>query len=561
MTRPIVAAAIAVLAAAPAAAWGNDPISEPSSALDRPEWMWPTPNDRAQLAGGAMPDRLYFNAQLSANEIATLPQAPGGRMPPVIVSAEAFLGYWRDCNNDGYVGNRLTGQTKYVAATATLDLAVCPPGSAFNPGSSISAGPIYGLVRPMVYEFIQVGDERGYLDNTPVPYSLHDPAARVWGDVGLPTERARATPATYPFPTDVWDSWNAHFAYVDALTFGRASTTYGRATTGLPVTVAPTMYDTPLSAAPTPLSRVRGLYSQESRESPDGRPLVAIWECNPASPRADPTLAPRADPDGSVFDSLNNTMKGATVVIPRAPPATPGARVQLGQGCDGPANGGVLADGLGQPVVLDRKWVTNTASKATTDFVFVPTPPFQEPRHQTLPWALIRHNGATGAWFTRDPQLMDASDARNAHYFTFYAKVGAAGLTGRNSGAPSFTAPGAIALPGARVVAGEVLAPAFVYGAEACAPPRRLGWDCSNFGSGLPSPEWERLKDPRFGATLGETYQLRDTDCVDLTPALGAETNAAKDDANFAWNYGVTAIFNRNVPEDVGHALFPTYCV
>ncbi len=421
------ALAAAVLALLPgAAAWGNDAIEEPSSVHDRREWMWPTANDRTQLVAGELRDRLYFNVQLTVEGIAAMPQAPGGRASPVLVAATGLLGYWRDCNNDGYVGNRATGQLRYLAPGAAVDLAVCPPGSAFNPGTGASTGPVWGRIGPMIHEMIHVGSHRGYLDTTPIPYSIRDEAARVWGDVGRPEERAFQSAHGYLLSTTV--------------------------------------------AGETPFGLVGG-------------------------------LTVTADPDA------------ACDVVPCA---APDAALDA------------LALRAGPPTA---------APKRSNDFSLAPFPPFQEPRNSLWPWTLAGLNGAVGGWYSEQSQIMNATEARGARFFTFYARVGAAGLNGLNHGPPTFRAPGPSGLPGARLARGEWAAPTFVYGEEACREPRATGWDCAAFPSG-PFPAWTAAR-PTWGVDLAERYHMRDTDCIDYTPAAPDVAAEARANANYAWDYAL----------------------
>ncbi len=435
MRRRALPVTIVLLLAPTAASWGNDAIDEPSSRFDRPEWMWPTANDVNARVDGIVRDRLYFNAQISVLGLATVPQAPGGRVPLAVVGAEALLGYWRDCNNDGYVGNRLTGQVKYLAAVGGVDGRVCPPGSAFR--SALS---------PYVYELIQVGSHRGVGANH--AFTINDPAARVWGDFHRPDEPA------YAQALDVAESTGIVEGEGSSLRLGDFAV------------------------------RLGGLA---------GDAALAKWR-------------------------------------------------------DGPLDLDDLAFRLRNPY---------SPLKRENDFVLTPNAPLDGGVNFNWPWAIANLNKDAGGWYSREIHVMNVSEFRQASYATFYASVGPVGLHGRNAGSPVFQAPGPIGLPGARIERGEWTAARFAYGAEACAAPAVTRWDCANWPGG-PFPAWEATYDRVWGAILGAPYHLRDTDCFDLTPAAPDVVHEARANANYLWDYTLTAASGA-IAREVGTA-FPTEC-
>ncbi len=576
-------AAILTASAVPlVAGWGNDAIQEPSSVYDSRSFMWPGPNDRTALVSGLMSDRVYFNAQLSTGFVTRHVNAPGGRLDsPTLVHADALLGYWRDCNNDGYIGNKLTGQKTYVHTTSPspVDTSVCPAGSIFWHGSEpLAPNAPYNRVCCMVHEFVDIGPWTEFPECytvSPFPrcasWSVPDDLSRVWGDIGLPGEpwvkhvgfrdAIAENPAVLLFYDGTFDSWNGHLRYVDGVTIGQLAATYA----GLPI-VAGDLYATPLATQPTPLRTVRYqvLTSGEIDNDWSGRPLVRTWECT--SPDAEPALAPGVDSGGSVVDSANNTAMGArtTIVVPNpaGPQPITSAQLFVGPGCDGSNGQQVFNQGLVLPHPEDETLPTEL-QKVTPDWFFQYRAPLSEPRNQLAAWGTVPRADRTtgGTWYAHQMYFNDGPIDRDADYYTFYAYVSNLGLAGRNNAGinyATFQAPGASGLPGARVVNGVPQAPSWTYGAEACGTPSRLGWDCTNFPGG-PFPAWEKYEHPWWGLTLAQPYNLRDVDCTDFTIAAPNEEQILKDNTNALWEAAI-GFTGPDVSGEVGTAAFSEYC-
>ncbi len=556
-------------AALPAASsWGNDPIQEPSSRFDLPQWMWRTANDRHALVNGEIQERLYFNGQLANAFALRNVNLPGGRLEPVLVKADALLGYWRDCNNDGYVGSMYLGMKDYTVPEAALtphpvDTTVCPPGSQFH----IPAGwpGVWRNLGAVIHEFIDVGPARQYYFPW-ITWQVNDPDARVWGDLGRPDEPRRIaasfrdpaaeSPSVLAFPRGTFDSWNGHFRYADMLTFGELSRAYH----DTPI-VGGDLYAMPFASQATPLRAVRyQAYSQANEDNDwQGRPMVRVWDC--AREDAEPTLSPGYDSSGALVDSVNHTFMGARTRLVVPSPVGGGgialATLYVGPGCDGSAGQQTFNDGLVVPHPEDPT-LSATAQKTTVDMFFQYRPPHDQPSDMsTAMWGLVPRLDRTfsATWYGHQVFVGDGAVDRDADYFTFYAKIGPTALA-----APAAVPKGSgLSLPGARVVAGAVQVPTWRYGEEACASPRadRNGWDCSSWPA--PSAAWDVHFNGDWGVKLGETYHLRDTDCVDLTPAAPVETGIVKENANFAWNYAVTSA-GSDVAEAVGENLFTGIC-
>lgn len=170
--KPVLALAVLALSLAPAAlAWVPDTgwDDEPSTAHDTPDKMFQSPN-----AGPAQ--RAYFAGTLNAQR-----------------RFEAMLGYWLDCNGDGFVGDLLTGARDYYVLSFPAN---CPP-----PYVSV----VGGLIR--VDELREIGPGAQTL-NGEVP----DKDARVWVDWGEPGAPFLGTGVktrvdeelTYHGPSGVW---------------------------------------------------------------------------------------------------------------------------------------------------------------------------------------------------------------------------------------------------------------------------------------------------------------------------------------------------------------------
>ena len=61
----------------------------------------------------------------------------------------------------------------------------------------------------------------------------------------------------------------------------------------------------------------------------------------------------------------------------------------------------------------------------------------------------------------------------------------------------------------------------------------------------------------QWAAVLGDAYQLRDTDCLDMT--VGPEGRAAKDAADAGWTVAYTVLFEEP-PSEIGPRVFQSVC-
>lgn len=153
---------LALLAPLATSAWSTpaDPLPEPSTPEDAPPYMWVEPNDADR-------HRVYFSVSLlpSANSAGSL--------------FVAYLGYWRDCNDDGHVGYGQGGPETYSPALL-LNPAICPVGSPYNTGAAVK-------------EFLWISNGPGG--------DVVDPDAEAWVDWGRVAEAWPGTPKRFATDT------------------------------------------------------------------------------------------------------------------------------------------------------------------------------------------------------------------------------------------------------------------------------------------------------------------------------------------------------------------------
>lgn len=163
----------AVILVAPfgAAEWHTFGSYEPDTPYDGFAREDPNQSDR---------DKLYFNVVLEGGAWGYVnPNA--GVLPPIVNPGEtharlllpapvfgAYLGLWRDCNRDGYVGSAKGALTDY-RAEEPHDRNICPDGGPNAPNDG------------WIHEFRWIVRD-GHVD----PWAILDTSARVWGDIGLP---------------------------------------------------------------------------------------------------------------------------------------------------------------------------------------------------------------------------------------------------------------------------------------------------------------------------------------------------------------------------------------
>ncbi|HEX2021748.1 MAG TPA: hypothetical protein VHH36_03495 [Candidatus Thermoplasmatota archaeon] len=201
------ALALALLLVAPAIpAWSVEGNEEPGTPQDVDHGMWLDAPDEVRVR-----DRVYFN--VIANEAASptrsetttggdlgLNALPGMRVAPHSASFTAWLGIWRDCDGDGYVGSAM-GALWVYRAELPHDPVLCPPGTDFDRDG-------------WVYEFLWISYvNRSNTGGTqPLRYA-YDRDARVWGDLGAPGDPPSRVCELTPTPRGTMRSTGGLLAY------------------------------------------------------------------------------------------------------------------------------------------------------------------------------------------------------------------------------------------------------------------------------------------------------------------------------------------------------------
>ena len=206
-------AAISVAVPAATATWYTDGTFEPDTTFDTGGYMWPTPD--TDPAGR----KVYFNAWADLDYSGVNPNsgATGSRIyvtPSVIFNA--YLGIWKDCNEDGYIGMADGNLAEYPTALLS-NTVICPAGSEFIKGS-------------YVYEFIWVGPTDDIGDDEAQasyghPAIINDTEARVWHDWGFPGQKPGRTCPITPLPAGTTGSTGGLIYYADCFASNRVSQT------------------------------------------------------------------------------------------------------------------------------------------------------------------------------------------------------------------------------------------------------------------------------------------------------------------------------------------------
>lgn len=548
-----------VVAGQAAGSWSIQGAVEPDTAFDVDGgWMHTMPD-----TDPATPSKLYFSvlAMQGVRGALDLPWtarinpnvAPGARLAPVgTLEVLGYLGAWKDCDRDGYVGAAASALAHYPSQLLS-DATLCPEGSPHNFG---------GWVR----EFVWVTP--GIAGGPTEPVSIVDAAVVVWGDLGRPGEAGEALPTCDVTPLAAGTTARSG----GLLRLADCQAGFPLAGVQQSGVVAPLGlgFDDPYHPEkdcghalnqPIPLegdpNRCEGERAGVVEEG-SGRSAATVFDCrepqtvasvrDPTAPAGgrgaltsarvpifnwpvlgqddgtllrvtdvDRRLAPRVDTSGSVYDATNESfaplvslcgsavpvwawsIAGRNNFLPLVPWVLPGSQLEDARAAESP-----------QPAKRDTDFVMEYADQGV--------------RNGALggfwgPTTVSHHATAQGwrsvGWSHTFPEYRGATVRRDlvpagAVYLTFYARVGAAT-------ADRFDLPGA---PGQ-------------YGAEACegATTGVLGgWDCDS------DAWWDTAlganAQPRTPvARVGETFHLRDVDCLDGTLVGGAPARASLVDA------------------------------
>ena len=198
------ALALALVVPSSAASWSVWGSTEPDTTFDRTgNWMWPAP-DTARFGS-----HVYFDVVAEAtptgqnpNEanIGTRAHAPSG-------SFTAFLGAWKDCDRDGYIGHALGALLEYRTELLLGDESVCPQSDkTWNDGLWVTEfrmiGPATDTRSPGNFSYV-------------IPRLINDTSAEVWGDYGAPSDAPTDPCPVTPIPRGTSASTGGLQNYVD----------------------------------------------------------------------------------------------------------------------------------------------------------------------------------------------------------------------------------------------------------------------------------------------------------------------------------------------------------
>lgn len=475
--------------------------------------------------------RVYFNAMtLDANALTLNPNvgAIGSRfLSTGRMTTTAWLGVWKDCNADGYIGMVESLVFEYKN-DLLLDKSICPDGSMWNHHTWVS-------------EFIHIGPDNQPPNSVSFPRLFTDYEADVWGDFGRPDrpDEIHYDCRRSTFPQGTFDSTGGMLVALDCqLGYNVAENvnTWDE-TLGLGLAFEDPVH--PDRDCDHPLNIQFNTYGNSYCEDEQtdlldgnaGDPMFTVWDCtngptsgnmvdvrDPTAPEGgtgslsqvngfgitddDGTYGWRpieGNEDGGIYLQVRNIAPAAPTVDDPESSLFEGYQRAIAPRCDGPVLRLFGNDnyGLGENFLgVEAAGSTNpTDGKLTADFNMRFSAPCCLGTHQGYPSSAGLRGVGRGPWNStasygpptylggtvRSEDLMPASGI----WFTFYARVGSATL--------------------ARGVELPPSASTAIYGAEACGSNDRgvhNGWACDDaLWSGQAVP--------------GAMYQLRDTDCYD----------------------------------------------
>lgn len=554
----------ATLPAVPAS-WSVHGDTEPNSAFDSTSFMWRD----ADTSPAAGKPRIYFNVVGNFNSTGVNPnsEVTGSRVQAFPnENPGAYLGAWKDCDKDGYIGMGAGALTEY-RAELLLDASVCPAGSMFNDGE-------------WVYEFIWIhpGEERFQPTNraTKAHRVIEDPEAYVWGDVGAPGGNALdlqpcdvfqsevTRPVTMPFH-GATTSTGVLLKYADCWIGHQVARTTQLDPTGLLFIEDPERPEESSSVLNQELpvslfgyDRPDGTHRDGVWDEEGGEASVTVWDCS--QPEGTGGVAPAVnpqvnDPAGNLYAAVVEFERGVTtpphpgglppVASPRAPP-------EGHESCsDFQAP---LADSAALPVsYVDGPPARDVETLARRYNEWV----FQYLHHQTNPLHIARNNtgealyplgedapasGGTDAarfssaivgpgWFggprTTRLILLERTTLAPAGplYETYYARLGANALS-------AGTTPGSVGFYGSDWCGASSSG---IVNQFDCDPSHWWNLDFDPNSRENPRVDGDDLPD---GQVPGAAYHLRDVDCKDNTLAAAAPVSLSS-----AGDHGVCVPF------------------
>ena len=510
-TRFILLALAAALAVPPAATagWAGKGGFEPSTGFDDDGYMFLNPDNVND--GGR---RVYFSGFAGAATLVAVtsvnpnfgnPALETSVIMPVEFNAQALLGVWKDCNNDGYIGFGDNALFEYRSVLLTLPGApgetICPKQPLPNP-MPFHQGVMIHNDGDWVREFIPIGPEsiKTSLAGDSNPYNIPDNGARVWADWGVPGSPPGYICYLLTHPTGSFDTVGNMIGLADCFARQRIDSTLTSATSATPTTA--------------------GAYATaKATKNPWGQPedgsAAYVGDCS--SMLVQPTKVP-------------NTQH--SVAVPRPNPRA-GSGASVGGTLNETSNTFSDCDRTnGSPASVDsvpysttdeinnqygRKTVNEWVLKFTEDVRPGPTSTVtnqlgrgtnKDLGTRPLPEGFWRANAVNVAG--HNPVLnIDSIQPQPVQYITYYAFV-----SGTTTSALALRFPGTTG----------------TYGTEACGSGIGPGQPDRNFWACDPNAWWptDLQSDPIaqgivdgesafVGVRIGQAYQLRDVDCYDTS--------------------------------------------
>jgi len=299
--RALVAAGLVLLlVAGPASAWTFHGDSEPSTAADRDDgFMWP---DATGTLSGL---QVFFDVVPEASSTGQNPNdatlGVGARLAPPSTSYTAYLGVWRDCNGDGYLGALDGALLDYPAPSNTF------LGATANPtlGTSSAACPPHSLWNndDWIHELLWIGPQTWSPNPGDITYVipglLNDTTARVWGDNGLPGSSPEPSCAAWPLPRGTTSSTGGALAFADCFDQHAVASALGFSDPEHPERSANPL-DQHLPVSPFGDPSAPGGPRTGLLERDADRPAFTVWDCT--QPRATAVKDPQGHRSVDVAD-------------------------------------------------------------------------------------------------------------------------------------------------------------------------------------------------------------------------------------------------------------------
>lgn len=214
---------IALLLSMPtfALAWGGKGDAEPDTLIDRTAGFM---QQGVPPAGPGGQEYVYFSAFAGTNaylagstSFNTNFATVGSKIQGYPYQVYAFLGAWKDCNGDGFIGFGDNGLFEYRS-----ELLVGPFNTGNCPVQPATAHNLPHNDGVWVHELLPIGWDTGAsFENNPL--NLNDSTSRVWGDWGLPGDPPSGQCYVRPWPYGSVHSPGGLLKHLDCFAGNRVS--------------------------------------------------------------------------------------------------------------------------------------------------------------------------------------------------------------------------------------------------------------------------------------------------------------------------------------------------